>query len=69
MTKTFTCLELGGICEQKFSGETFEEIMQKGAAHMMADEAHKASMMDMEKRTGENREQWMGRMQREFDQR
>lgn len=67
MSKTLTCRELGGICEEKFSGNTFTEIMQKGAPHMMSDDAHKASIMDMEKRTGENKEQWMERMQREFD--
>lgn len=67
MSKTFTCRELGGTCEEKFSGNTFMEIMQKGAMHMMSDEAHKESIMSMEKRTGENKQQWMGRMQCEFD--
>ena len=67
MTKTFTCKELGGLCDEKFSGETFMEIMQKGSVHMMSDEAHKAKIMDMEKGTGETQEQWMERMQKEFD--
>ena len=67
MTKTFTCKELGGVCDEKFSGETLMDIVQKGMPHMMADEAHKASIMDMEKRTGENQTQWMERMQKEFD--
>lgn len=67
MSKTFTCKELGGICEEKFSGNTFMEIMQKGAGHMMLDDAHKENIMSMENRTGENKEQWMGRMQQEFD--
>ena len=67
MSKTFTCRELGGICDEKFSGNTFVEIMQKGAEHMMSDEAHKAAIMDTEKRIGENKEQWMARMQKEFD--
>lgn len=67
MNKTFTCKELGGVCEERFSGETFGEIMQKGAAHIMSDETHKASIMGMEKQTGENKDQWMARMQREFD--
>jgi predicted small metal-binding protein len=67
MTKTFTCKELGGVCDMEFSGETFMEIMQQAGQHMMSDDAHKASIMDMEKRTGENKEQWMDRMQKEFD--
>jgi predicted small metal-binding protein len=65
--KTFTCRELGGTCDEKFSGETFDEIMEQGSEHMMTDDAHKTSIMDMEQRTGENTEQWMERMQREFD--
>lgn len=67
MSKTFICKELGGVCEEEFSGETFMEIIQKAMPHMVSDEAHKSSIMDMEKRTGENQEQWMGRMQKEFD--
>ena len=43
------------------------EIVQKGMAHMMSNEEHKASIMDMEARTGENQAQWMERMQKEFD--
>ena len=67
MTKTFICKELGGTCDQKFSGASLMEIVQQAMSHMMADEAHKASIMDMEKRTGENQAQWMERMQKEFD--
>lgn len=33
----------------------------------MGDEAHKESIMSMEKKTGENKEQWMERMQKAFD--
>jgi predicted small metal-binding protein len=67
MAKTFTCKELGGTCDEAFSGDSVMEIMQKATPHMMADEAHKASIMEMEKRTGENQEQWIERMQKEFD--
>ena len=65
--KTLTCRELGGTCEEKFSGDTLMEVVQKAMPHMMSDEAHKAAIMDMEKNTGENKEQWMARMQQEFD--
>lgn len=67
MSKTFTCKELGGICEEKFSGGTFMEVMGKGAEHMMRDEAHREKIMNMEKAAGETKEQWMARMQNEFD--
>lgn len=43
------------------------ELMQSAMSHMMSDEAHKASIMSLETRTGENKEEWMERMQREFD--
>jgi predicted small metal-binding protein len=68
MTKTFTCSELGGVCDQAFSGDSFPEIMQNAMPHMMSDDAHKESVMDMESRTGENKEEWMERMQSEFDE-
>lgn len=67
MSKTFVCKELGGICNEKFSGNTPMEIFEKAMPHMMSDEAHRSSIMDMEKRTGENQAQWMERMQKEFD--
>jgi predicted small metal-binding protein len=67
MSKSFTCRELGGNCDERFSGETFNEIMHSAMQHMMGDEAHKESIMSMEERTGETKEQWMARMQGEFD--
>ncbi len=67
MTKTFTCKELGGICDEEFSGETFMDIVNKGMGHMMSDEAHKAKIMNMETETGRTKEQWMEKMQKEFD--
>lgn len=67
MAKTLTCRELGGICDEKFSGETFMDIVTKGMGHMMSDEAHKTKIMNMEAETGESKEQWMEKMQKEFD--
>ncbi len=67
MSKTFTCRELGGACDEEFSGNTFMEVMQKGMSHMGSDEEHQKQVMSMAERTGENKEQWMERMQREFD--
>lgn len=70
MSKSFTCRELGGICDEKISGDSLMEIMQKGMPHMQSDEAHKAYIATMSERSGgESREQWMERMQQEFDAR
>ena len=41
MGKTFSCRELGGVCDERFSGNSFMEIMQKGGVHMISDEVHK----------------------------
>lgn len=67
MTKTFTCRELGGICDTSFSADTFNGIVEQGMRHIMGDGAHTAHVMSLEERTGENKEQWMARMQKEFD--
>ena len=69
MTKTFTCKELGGVCDEKFRGESVMEIIQMGGSHMMSDDAHKTAVMSLEERSGENREQWMARMEAEFAER
>jgi predicted small metal-binding protein len=44
--KTMTCKQMGGACDAAFSGNTADEVMNKGAEHLtaMKDEpAHKAS--------------------------
>jgi hypothetical protein len=69
MTKTFTCRELGGICDEKFSGSTFMEIVNSGMQHMQSDDAHKAKMASLMSDSGETKEQWFERMQKEFDAR
>jgi len=69
MSKTFTCRELGGICDEKISGETFMDIVNQGMKHMYADDAHKEHMAGLSEGTGETKEQWFERMQKEFDQR
>jgi hypothetical protein len=69
MSKTFTCRELGGICDEKFSGESFGDIVKKGMEHMAIDNAHMNYIAEMAERTGEDQDQWFDRMQKEFDAR
>jgi hypothetical protein len=66
MSKTFTCKELGGICDKKFSGKTFKEIMDKGMKHMSSDQAHMEQVAVLAMTSSETQEQWMARMQKEF---
>ena len=69
MSKTFTCQELGGVCDEKFSGETFDEIMQQAMPHLHQDEAHMANLKTLSETSGESKEEWMARAQKEFDER
>ena len=34
--KTFTCKEMGGLCDATIEGETIEEVAKKGGEHIMA---------------------------------
>ena len=69
MTKTFTCTELGGVCDERFSGESLMDLMEKAMPHMQADEAHRSHIAQLSRTTGETREQWFGRMQHAFEAR
>ncbi len=69
MSKAFTCRELGGICDLRFSGSSLNQIMQSAMIHMQSDEEHKEHIMNLADTTGEDREQWMKRMQGEFEER
>ena len=48
--KKFTCSEMGGVCEAEITGETVEEVMQKGHEHVkgVEDDEHKKLMEDMD---------------------
>jgi len=67
MTKTFSCRELGGVCDEAFSGESVMSIMQQAMLHMQSDDAHKEHIAKLSESSGESRDAWMARMQREFD--
>ena len=58
--KKFTCKELGGGCEEVFSGTTAEEVVKKGGQHIMTstDEAHKQVRERMAKNTEEDNKKW-----------
>lgn len=51
--KTMTCRMMGGPCDAPFHGNTVDEIMKMGSAHLKemagkGDEGHKKAMMMME---------------------
>lgn len=43
--KTMTCKQMGGPCDEEFSGETLDQIVAMGSEHVSAatDEEHKAA--------------------------
>ncbi|MDZ4690264.1 DUF1059 domain-containing protein [Terricaulis sp.] len=67
MSKTFSCRELGGVCGQAFSGDSVMEIMQQAMPHMQSDDVHKDHIAKFAETSGESRDAWMARVQREFD--
>lgn len=58
--KKFTCREMGGTCEAEFEGETMEEVVGKGAQHIMTttDEDHKTMKDQMQNNTEEDKVKW-----------
>ena len=72
--KKMTCRQLGGACDEKFSGNTFEEIAALSKKHGMAmyqrgDRPHLAAMQQMQKLMGSPNElaAWMEEKRREFE--
>jgi predicted small metal-binding protein len=66
MSKTFTCKELGGICDKKFSGKSLKEIMDKGMKHMSGDQAHMEHIAVLAMTGTETKDEWQARMQKAF---
>lgn len=58
--KKFTCKEMGGPCDMVFEGETFNEIGEKGGAHIMSstDDAHKPMREQMTHSSEEDKNKW-----------
>jgi len=71
--KTMTCHQLGGACEQVFSGETFDDLAAQSQQHgkeMYAanDGPHMAAMgAMMELMNSGEMDSWMAARKAEFD--
>ena len=51
--KTMTCKQMGGVCDESFSAETFEQMVELSKQHAMemfqkGDAAHLKIMADMQ---------------------
>ena len=72
--KTMTCKQLGGACDEKFSGETFDEMAEKSKAHGVKmfekqDPAHFAAMHEVMAMMEEPEKMraWLDAKRAEFD--
>lgn len=67
--KTITCRQMGGVCDEGISGETPDEVMNKGYAHVQnaTDEAHKELMAKMQNISNEDLEGWKAEFQKTWD--
>ena len=68
MSKTITCREMGGTCDEGFSGESLKEISDQGYAHVQgaADDEHKALFEKMQASTPEEMAAWNTKMEAVF---
>ncbi|MFM1957261.1 MAG: hypothetical protein RLZ41_660 [Actinomycetota bacterium] len=71
--KSMTCLQLGGACDQVFTGETFDELASLSKQHggemfAIQDAPHMAAMEQMmELMKNGQMETWMSARRAEFE--
>ncbi len=67
--KKFTCKEMGGPCDEVFSGTTHKEVGDKGGKHIMTstDEAHKPIREQLAKSSEEEKNKWWTWFKGEWD--
>jgi hypothetical protein len=63
--KTLTCKELGGKCDQKISGETWDDMVMAMTKHVI--EKHPDVAKEMEKMHNEDPKRWGREMKPKFD--
>jgi hypothetical protein len=63
--KTMTCKELGGVCEQKLSAETWDEMVHAMTKHVV--EEHPDVAKAMEKMHKEDPKKWVRETKPKWD--
>ena len=73
--KSMNCKQLGGVCDQLFQANTFEEIAEMSKKHGMemfqkGDEAHLKAMKEMQTKmqTPEAMQKWYDSKRKLFDE-
>lgn len=69
MEKSFTCKELGGVCNEVFTGADFKAVGEMGGKHIMEseDEAHADMKKQMMESSEEDKQKWWDWFQQEWD--
>jgi hypothetical protein len=72
--KTMTCKQLGGVCDEAFQGESFEQVAELAKNHGMgmflkADESHMRAMVEMKElmQNPEKMQEWMKKKEEELN--
>lgn len=72
--KTMTCNQLGGACDKKFTGNTFEELAEQSKAHAMemfqtsdADHLQALGKMQQLMQTPNGMQEWFEEKKKEFE--
>lgn len=72
--KTMSCRQMGGPCDEKISGETAEDMMMNGAAHVTmkaneGDAAHAEVQKMMDEMRGDKAggDRWFAEFKEKFD--
>lgn len=63
--KTMTCRELGGVCDQKLSAETWDDMVKKMTAHVIG--KHPDVAEGMKKMHEQDPEKWGKEMKPKWD--
>jgi hypothetical protein len=71
--KTMTCRQMGGPCDYPIHGNTADDVMNKGTAHIKemigkGDEEHKKvkSMMDEMQKNPDSAKEWNNKFMKDF---
>ena len=67
--KTITCREMGGVCDAPITGDSPEDMHEKGKAHVRGatDPEHQALAEKMKTISDEELKAWEGEFQKTWD--
>ena len=71
--KKLTCRDLGGPCDMKITGDSFQEVGKKSHDHVMemiksGDEAHKAAADNMRNASPEEQKAMMAQYEKNYNE-